>query len=251
MAIKRRDFLKGGTLAAGAFTLGFLLPGKIRADAGVGGKEPFAPNAFIRIDSENRITLMLAKSEMGQNVYTSLPLIIAEELDADWPAVRVEQSGVDPAYNSPWLPMMLTGGSSSVRTSYDALRLAGATARAMLLGAAAEQWGAPVERLTTRDAMIRDPDTGRSAPYGDFAAAASERAVPSDVELKSPDRFRLIGKDHKRLDSELKVTGAAGFGLDVHTVSEGVIEINGEVRESSQRERVVAMAHNVEGIYTV
>ena len=215
MAMKRRDLLKGGAAAAGSFTLGFVMPGKIRAAGAATGSDTFAPNAYIRIDPDNRVTLIMAKSEMGQNVYTVLPMIVAEELDAAWPGIHVQQSEVDPAYNSPMMPMMLTGGSSSVRTSYDSLRQAGATARAMLLNAAAAEWGVPVGRLETRQGTISDPVAGRSASYGEFAAAASRQPVPADVALKSPDRFRLIGKDHKRLDSELKVTGAAGFGLDV------------------------------------
>lgn len=98
MAIKRREFLKGGAAAAGAFTLGFVIPAKVRAGT-AGAAGPFEPNAFIRITADNRVTVVLGKSEMGQNVYTNLPLIVAEELDADWQAIRVEQSGVDPAYN--------------------------------------------------------------------------------------------------------------------------------------------------------
>ena len=214
MAIKRREFLKGGAAAAGAFTLGFVIPGKARAGT-VGADGLFKPNAFIRITADNQVTVVLGKSEMGQNVYTNLPLIVAEELDADWQAIRVEQSKVDPAYNWPALGMMVTGGSTSVRTSWEALRLAGATARAMLVSAAAEAWGAPAARLATEGGRITDPESGRSAAYGEMAAAAAAQPVPADVTLKSPGQFRLIGKDHKRLDSELKVTGRATFGLDV------------------------------------
>ena len=221
MAIKRRDLLIGG--ATGAFTLGFLLPLRGRpgaAEAAAAGDAmnshgAFMPNAFIRITPDNRVTVVVGKSEMGQNVYTGLPLIVAEELDADWAAVRVEQSGVDAAFNSPWFPMMLTGGSSSVYTSYETLRRAGATARAMLLAAAAAAWGAPAGRLVTRDGSVSDPVSGQSATYGELAAAAAQQAVPENVPLKSPAEFRLLGKDHKRLDSQIKVTGAAGFGLDV------------------------------------
>jgi len=152
---------------------------------------------------------------MGQNVYTTLPMILAEELDADWQGVRIEQSGVDPLYNIPWFPMMLTGGSSSVRTSFETLRQAGATARAMLLAAAAQAWGVPADKLATANSTIIDPATNRRASYGDMAAAAARQPVPTDVRLKAIDRFRLVGSEQKRLDSELKVTGQAGFGLDV------------------------------------
>jgi isoquinoline 1-oxidoreductase beta subunit len=129
MPLKRRELLQGG--AAAAFTLGFWLPSRARAEAAAtaGAGAHFTPNAFIRITPDNQVTIILGKSEMGQNVYTGLPLIVAEELDADWQAVRVEQSGVDAAFNSPWFPMMLTGGSSSVHTSYEALRPAGCSRR--------------------------------------------------------------------------------------------------------------------------
>jgi isoquinoline 1-oxidoreductase beta subunit len=212
--MKRRAFLKNSALAAGGFTLGFMIPGKARAGQQTGG-EPFAPNAFIRITPENRITIIMAKSEMGQNVYTTLPLIVAEELDVGRDDITVEQSGIDPAYNSPWFPMMLTGGSSSVRTTWEALRLAGATARAMLLAAAAETWSVPPDRLTTGGARVSDAETGRSASYGELAEAAARQSVPENVALKPESQFQLAGKDQKRLDSELKVTGQAGFGLDV------------------------------------
>ena len=217
MAIKRRDLLIGGATAAGAFTLGFVLPARLRAGPAGGAESAtaFAPNAFIRITPDNRVTVIVGKSEMGQNIWTALPLIVAEELDADWAAVGVEQSGVDAAFNSPWFPMMLTGGSSSVHTSYETLRRAGATARAMLVAAAAAAWGVPAERLVTRDGSVSDAGSGQSATYGELAAAAARQPVPENVPLKSPAEFRLLGKDHKRLDSQIKVTGAAGFGLDV------------------------------------
>jgi isoquinoline 1-oxidoreductase beta subunit len=214
MAIRRRDFLKGGAAVAGAFTLGFVLPARGRT-AAAGTGEPFAPNAFIRITPDNRVTVVIGKSEMGQNVYTALPLVVAEELDADWQTVAVEQSGVDAAFNSPWFPMMLTGGSSSVRTSYETLRQAGATARAMLVNAAAEAWQTPAGQLETAASVIRDPATGRSATYGELAAAAARQPVPQDVPLKPAEQFRLLGRDHKRLDSAIKVNGTAIFGIDV------------------------------------
>jgi isoquinoline 1-oxidoreductase beta subunit len=212
MAMKRRELLKGGAVAAGVFTLGFVLPGRSRAGASSGG--PFQPNAFIRITPDNNVTVIVGKSEMGQNVYTALPLIVAEELDADWETVRAEQSGVDPAFNSPWFPMMLTGGSSSVRTTYDALRQAGATARAMLVAAAAESWQVPPGRLVTRDSAVHDPETGTTATYGELAGAAARQPVPDGASVKAPAEFRLLGKDRKRIDSRIKVTGEARFGID-------------------------------------
>jgi isoquinoline 1-oxidoreductase beta subunit len=215
MTIRRRDFLKGSAAVAGAFTLGFVIPGKARAGAAASADEPFVPNAYIRITPDNTVTIILAKSEMGQNVYTVLPLIVAEELDADWQTIRIEQSGVNAAYNSPWFPMMITGGSSSVNTSWETLRNAGATARAMLISAAAQEWNVSAGRLETSEGRVTDPDTGRSATYGELAMLATTQPVPENPPLKPESRFKLVGKDHKRLDSEIKVTGKAGFGIDV------------------------------------
>ncbi|MGD8385158.1 MAG: xanthine dehydrogenase family protein molybdopterin-binding subunit [Lysobacterales bacterium] len=214
MAIKRREFLKHSALAAGGLTLGFYLPGKSRAAEMPAGDGRFAPNAFVRIAPDNTITIILAKAEMGQNVYTVLPSIVAEELDVDPHKIRIEQSGVDPVYNSPWFPIMMTGGSSSVRTSYETLRKAGASARAMLLAAAANTWSEPLATLSTENACVISK-SGRKASYGELAAIAAKQPVPQDVALKPESEFRLLGKNIKRLDSEVKVTGSAQFGLDV------------------------------------
>jgi len=214
MAIKRREFLKNSALAAGGLTLGFYLPRKAGAGEAAAGNGTFAPNAYVRVAPDNTITIILAKAEMGQNVYTVLPTVVAEELDVDPREIRIEQSGVDAVYNSPWFPIMMTGGSSSVRTSYETLRKAGASARAMLLAAAAAAWSEPLASLTTENAFVI-AKSGRKASYGELAAAAARQPVPQDVALKPESDFRLLGKDVKRLDSELKVTGKAQFGLDV------------------------------------
>lgn len=213
MAIRRREFLKGSAAVAGAFTLGFFIPEKSRAsDTGKAG-DNFVPNAFLRISPDNIVTIIFFKAEMGQNVYTVLPSIVAEELDVDLETVHIEQSGIDPAYNHPWFPMMMTGGSSSVNTTYETLRKAGATARAMLIAAAADAWNEPAETLLTENARVMSP-SGRSASYGELAIAAAKQPVPEDVPLKPESEFRRLGKDQKRLDSEIKVTGRAKFGLD-------------------------------------
>jgi len=215
MGLKRREFMTGGAMAAGAFVLGFALPGRQAAASGDAAGAVFAPNAFIRITADSGVTVITGKSEMGQNVYTGLTKIVAEELDAHLDSIRVEQSGVDAAFNSPWFPVMMTGGSSSTTSSYETLRRAGATARAMLLAAAAEEWGVPVGRLTTRYSRVHDSESGREASYGDLAAAAARQPVPAGVALKPADSFRLIGHDTPRLDSGIKVRGEATFGIDV------------------------------------
>ncbi len=194
MAINRREFLKNSALAAGGLTLGFYLPRNARAGTAATPNGNFAPNAFVRIAPDNTVTIILAKAEMGQNVYTVLPSIVAEELDVDPRTIRIEQSGVDPVYNSPWFPIMMTGGSSSVRTSYETLRKAGASARAMLLAAAASNWSEPLASLGTDNAVVISK-SGRKASYGELAVAAAAQPVPQDVTLKPESEFRLLGKD--------------------------------------------------------
>src|SRR4029077_14265691 len=137
----RRRFLQGSATAPGALVLGFCLPGGLRAAADEPGKlAGFRPNAFIRIGKDNVVTVIVGSSEMGQGVLTSLPQIVAEELDADWSKVRYEQAPAHADYNRPGLQIMMTGGDSSVRSSWEILRKAGASARAMLVAAAAQTW---------------------------------------------------------------------------------------------------------------
>jgi isoquinoline 1-oxidoreductase beta subunit len=211
--VTRRSFIRlTGALGAGlglAFSFPACTPsGQLHA-------KEFAPNAWVRIAPDDTVTIVLNKSEMGQGVATGLPTILADELDASMDQVRTEFAPADPRYVDPVFHDMITGGSTSVADSWQPLRRAGATARAMLIGAAAKQWGVDPGTCTTRAGTVRHEPSNRSASYGSLAAAAATLPVPGDVPLKSPDQFTLIGKPGTRLDLGMKVNGTAGYGIDV------------------------------------
>jgi len=217
VATNRRQFLIGVGLVTGGAAAGLalrptLVGGQMLAGSGAG----FQPHAFVRIGSDDSITIIIGKSEMGQGVYTGLPTILAEELDVNPQRVRVEIAGVDPAFNHPFMPAQFTGGSMSVMTTYDALRRVGAHARRALLEAAAAEWSVDVGSLSSNDGLITDQQ-GRSLRYGALAEAAANRSLPSSdaVTLKDPRDFKYIGKPQRRLDNLVKVTGQAEFGIDV------------------------------------
>lgn len=174
---------------------------------------PFAPDAWIRLDTSGRVTVMVARSEMGQGISTALPMLVAEELDADWALVDFAFAPANAAYYNPAMRMQVTGGSTAIWTAWEPLRRAGATARAMLIAAAAERWGTSADQLTTVPGAVVHPD-GRRAGYGELAEAAARQPVPDEVPLKHPATFRLIGQPVKRLDTRDKITGRAVFGID-------------------------------------
>ncbi len=209
----RRNFLHTTAAAGGVLLLGFYLPRAIRADE-AGTPASFRPNAFIRIGKDNVVTVIVGNSEMGQGVLTSLPQIVAEELDADWSKVRWEQSPAHPDYNRPGMQIMLTGGSSSVRSSWQTLRRAGASARAMLVAAAAETWKVGPSTLRTDKSMVIGPG-GKHLTYAELAEKAATMPVPNDPPLQDPKDFKIVGKSVRRLDSAPKVDGSAKFGIDV------------------------------------
>jgi isoquinoline 1-oxidoreductase beta subunit len=211
----RRSFLKVTALASGGFAVGVFVPGAARfAEAAMASGKTFEPNAWVRITPDNRVTLVADKSEMGQGVYTAMPLMIAEELDNDWTQVHIEQAVASPVYANPFLGAQATGGSTSIRSGYMAMRKVGATARAMLVAAAAAEWKVNASSLKTENGMVTGPG-GKKATYGELANKAAKMPVPKDVKLKDPSQFRLLGKPQKRLDTPLKVNGTATFGLDV------------------------------------
>lgn len=210
----RRDFLK--TVAAGGtgFALAFHLPVGGRFSFSAEGSS-FSPNAFLRISPENLITVVVKHSEMGQGVATSLPMIIADELDADWETVHFRLAGADPAYNHAQYPMQMTGGSSSVSSSFEQMRKAGATARMMLVSAAAKLWEVEPGDCKTEKGHVLHPASNRKLSYGKLAAAAAQETPPPNPVLKSPADFKIIGKPTKRLDAPSKTDGTAVFGMDV------------------------------------
>src|SRR5438093_4080230 len=212
--LSRRDFLKTGAAAGGGLLIGFYLPLGNRL-AAQQSNPPFAPNAFIRIGTDDSVTVIVNHSEMGQGVYTALPMLVAEELDADWSKVRVESAPVDAAYNHTAFGIQMTGGSSSTWSEYDRLRKAGATARAMLVAAAADTWKVDPASLRTQNGFVIHDATKRRLSYGQLAEKASTMTPPQNVPLKDPKDFRLIGRPTKRLDTPEKINGKGMFGLDV------------------------------------
>jgi isoquinoline 1-oxidoreductase beta subunit len=213
---KRRAFLRRSTTVGATYLLGFHWPLVGRAmDRGIEADgASFAPNAFIRIAPDDTVTIVVPKSEMGQGVLTALPQIVAEELDVEWERVRYEQSPAHPDYNRPGLPAMLTGGSTSVRTSWDQLRRAGASARAMLVAAATDTWRLDAGELRTLRGVVYGPN-GRRARYSELAAKAARMPVPQNVTLKDRSDWRIIGRSVLRLDTPAKLNGQAKFGIDI------------------------------------
>ncbi len=206
--VDRREFLKLVSLAGGGFALGYF-----GATEAAQAPTQFAPNPWIRLEPSGMVTLIVDKSEMGQGVMTALPMILAEEMDADWSRVRVSFAPAEPEYAHPWYHTQATGGSTSVRAMWQPLRRAGATARLMLRMAAAETWKVPLEKVKTNKGML---SAGlHQATYGAMATAAARLPVPQAVELKDPKTFQLIGKPIPRLDSLAKATGTAHFGMDM------------------------------------
>ncbi len=214
--LSRRRFLQRGA----GLTLGFCLPGIALSAEAAGSADAaarFAPNAFLRIGSDNIVTVISKHLEMGQGSYTGLATILADELDADWSLVRVEGAPADASrYNNLlWGPMQGTGGSSAIANSWEQLRKAGATGRAMLVSAAAKQWGVEEDQIQVRDSLVSHPGSGRSASFGELAPAAAAESVPAEVLLKDPSEFHLIGKQAPRQDSPDKTDGTARFTQDL------------------------------------
>ena len=216
--LSRRLFLQG----AGGLTLGFCIPGLAAAAATVGkaGNVPaasFEANAFLRIGADNSVIVIAKHLEMGQGSHTGLATIVAEELDADWKTVLVEGAPADARrYNNlNWGPMQGTGGSSAIANSWEQLRQAGATGRAMLVAAAAHRWRVGETDIVVREGVVSHPASGRRATFGELALDAAKQPLPTKVALKDPKNFRLIGKQASRRDSKDKTDGSARFTQDL------------------------------------
>ncbi|MFO1303856.1 MAG: xanthine dehydrogenase family protein molybdopterin-binding subunit [Burkholderiales bacterium] len=219
--MSRRVFLKKTSAAGAGLTLGLYLgeaaaqasgPGKTVGSASTGS---FEPNAFLRIGKDNTVTIVVKHLEMGQGVFTGLPTLVAEELDAAWSQVRAEGAPADASrYNNLlWGPAQGTGGSTAIANSYEQYRQAGAAARAMLVAAAAEQWKVPASSVQVKNGVVSSGN--RKATFGELADAAAKQAVPATVTLKEPKDFVYIGKDVRRTDSKAKSNGTARFTQDV------------------------------------
>ncbi len=213
--VSRRNFCKAGLFGSG-LVLAFSLPIRRASGQGAPAGGSFAPSAFLRLDPKGTVTIFVNKSEMGQGVYTSLPMLIAEELEADWAKIRVEAAPVDPAFNhTQWGPVQGTGGSTSVRSEWERLRKVGAAARIMLTQAAAETWKVDPAACRAEKGFVIHEASKKRLSYGSLAVAASRIKPPQDISLKDPKEFKIIGQPVKRLDTAEKITGKAVFGLDV------------------------------------
>jgi isoquinoline 1-oxidoreductase beta subunit len=211
--LSRRDFLRAGAAAGAGLTIAVHLPGCTPGQ----GREitaPLQPNAWVRVRTDGSVLLMVDRSEMGQGVSTSLPQLLAEELDVAWDRVFIEQAPADKAYFNSIFPAQVTGGSTSVRAAWKPLREAGATARAMLVQAAANAWGVDPSECRTENGVVIHSASRRRLPYGELAQAAAALPVPTGVVPKAPERWSIIGKPMPRLDLAGKVNGSAVFGMD-------------------------------------
>src|SRR5262245_27427433 len=208
--MNRRHFLKSTAVATGGLVLGFYLPDKLHAAV-----EPNNPgaklNAWVHISPDDTVTLAIHKAEMGQGTVTSLAMLLAEELECDWNKIKTEFPGVDPEFG----PVQGVVGSQSIRTSWDLLRKTGASAREMLVSAAAQKWNVNVSDCRAENNAVVNTKTNARLSYGSLAEAASKLPVPAAPMMKDPSKFRIVGKPMKRRDTPLKVNGTAGFALDM------------------------------------
>ncbi|WP_134681599.1 xanthine dehydrogenase family protein molybdopterin-binding subunit [Paracoccus ravus] len=206
-----------GFLAAGAgLTLGLMLPlGRGRAQMTVAG--PFAPNAFIRIGTDDVVTVLVKHLEMGQGPYTGLATLVAEELDADWSQMRAEGAPAnDQLYANLAFGAQGTGGSTAIANSYMQMRKAGAAVRTMLVAAAAQEWGVPASEISVKAGIVAHAASGKSSGFGALTQAAAAQPVPEDPPVKDPKDFVLIGKDRPKLDTPGKTDGSAQFAMDIY-----------------------------------
>jgi isoquinoline 1-oxidoreductase beta subunit len=205
--LSRRDFLTAGAAAGAGLVIGFYLP----HGSSSAGKEAFSPNAYLRISPDNKVTIVVARSEMGQGVRTALPMILAEELEADWKLIEIEQAGASTLYGD-----QTTGGSASIRTTWDPMRKAGAAAREMLISAAALTWNVPRSSCAAANSAVTHTPSNRRLTYGQLVNKAATLPIPTDLALKQAKDYKIVGKPLPRLDTPSKVKGEATFGIDFH-----------------------------------
>ena len=218
LRLSRREILVAGAAASGGLLLGLRLEARPRVlqAAAKGTPAAFAPNAFIRIGRDGRVTMIVAQVEMGQGTYTSMPMLLAEELEVGLDQVEVEHAPPDDKlYGLPGFGLQFTGSSTSVRLLYGPLRRAGAAARTMLVAAAAQTWNVDAASCRAQRGVVIHTPTGRKLAYGALADKAARQPVPTQVTLKEAKDFKLIGTPAKRLDTPAKVNGTAQYGIDV------------------------------------
>jgi len=212
--LDRRVFLKTGAAAGGGLVIAFYVPALCGQEQ-KSKPELIAPFAYIKIASDEKVTIVANHSEMGQGVYTSLPMLLNEELEADWSKIRVEAAPVDAIYNHPIFGIQMTGGSTTTAAEWDHYRKLGAAGRMVLVEAAAQKWNVPATSCHVEKGFVSHAATSRKASYGSLVDAASKLSVPADIPLKEPKNFTLIGKPTRRLDTPPKTNGTAQFGLDI------------------------------------
>src|SRR5262245_59484408 len=221
--ISRRQFLISTAAVGGALVLGFHVPSRTVQAANV-APQPWTPpveggqevNAWLIIGSDDTVIIRVAQSEMGQGVFTSMPMLVAEELECDWVKVRAEYASANRSLRENRVyQRMATGGSGAVRRSREYLQQAGASARARLIAAAAQQWGVPASECRAENGRIIHSASRRQVNYGAIAAAAAQVKLDAEPAIKTPDQFKLLGQSLNRLDVPLKVNGTATYGIDI------------------------------------
>jgi len=213
--IARRDFLKTASALTGGLCIAAYIPELAARSVEGAPANVFAPNAFVRIASDDSVTVIINHSEMGQGIYTSLPMLLNEELETDWSKIKIEPAPVDPAYNHTLFGLQMTGGSTTTPSEWERFRKMGAMARLMLVDAAAQRWNVRTSECHVGRGVVIHAASGRKATYGSLATAASQLKPPANIPLKDPKQFTLVGKPTRRLDTPSKVNGSAQFGLDV------------------------------------
>ena len=213
----RREFIKAGAALGGGLFVSLYLPVVGAEDSVAEGAadHQFALNAYVRMGVDESVTVISNHSEMGQGIYTSLPMLLNEELEADWARISVEAAPVDKVYNHPIFGIQMTGGSTTSPAEYDHYRKMGALARTMLVQAASQKWNVDPASCHVEKGVVIHGATGRRATYGSLASAAAQLTAPADVALKPSSAFTQIGKPTRRLDTPSKTNGTAQFGLDV------------------------------------
>jgi isoquinoline 1-oxidoreductase beta subunit len=214
--VGRREFIRTGAAMGGGLLVSLYAPLPGGPSSALAAEEKdFALNAFVRIGTDESVTVISAHSEMGQGIYTSLPMLLNEELQADWSKIRVEAAPVDKVYNHPVFGVQMTGGSTTSPAEWERYRKMGATARVMLIEAAAAKWSVEASACRVEKGVVVHAATSKRASYGSLANAAAKLTPPANVPLKNPKDFTLVGKPTRRLDTPSKTNGTAQFGLDV------------------------------------
>src|SRR5262244_1147621 len=216
VGMSRRTFLASGAVAGGGLLLfGVFRPNVADAASSKRGGEPIALNAWVRIGTDDIVTIIVSQAEMGQGVLTTFPAILAEELGADWKRVRLENSPADPAYRNPARNWQFTGNSESTTSFFDFLRTMGAGAREMLISAAADRWKVDAASCYVDNGKVIHRPTRRSLKFGQLAEAASKKQPPAHPRLKPQSEWRLLGRSLPRVENPAKVNGTAVFGMDI------------------------------------